>query len=633
VASAALPAARCPLSVPCVTLLRARPARRCSARPAPARGRPPQLDRSLICETALVAASTAWRVHWRAGRGDQGLARGAQGLGATAGPACGARAQVRALKEAFYRQSLPNVTNLLATVLIFLVVIYFQARAGQGLDARAGLAAARHAATAMALPARRCRAWPVPRRARGCARGRAQHASCRGSAPRRRACLSHPAAARPGADRRGASAQGFRVDLPVRSKQRRGAQQNYPIKLFYTSNMPIILQSALVSNLYFISQLLYKRYGGNLLVQLIGRWKARPRLRARAPSGPRGGRGVRWAGPAAAPGAHGRTCRRAAHAPLPWPVLAARRYALELRGGAPGGRVSGGPREGAGRRRAQEMGDSGQMHPVGGLVYYISPPHSLAEVAANPLHALVYVAFMLSACALFSKTWIEVSGSSSSDVAKQLREQQMFLQARRARRPPPAVESRRGGTAPAWRAARGRTARTPRTAPPNSAQRGKYGATRLVGGGRMRAPGVVGAGLHAAGRPAGCAGAPQVTVHLPGGRKEPGQAVRSGAAGPRAGPPRHGAVAEEGAQPVHPHRGGLRRHVHRRAHHRGGLHGRHRLGHRRGPRSPPALRPGGCLPAHRRPCGAQVPSPRSRPTASAGALVSRPGMAAGGATP
>lgn len=46
--------------------------------------------------------------------------------------------------------------------------------------------------------------------------------------------------------------QGFRVDLPVRSKQRRGQQQNYPIKLFYTSNMPIILQSALVSNLYFI---------------------------------------------------------------------------------------------------------------------------------------------------------------------------------------------------------------------------------------------------------------------------------------------------------------------------------------------------------------------------------------------
>ncbi len=38
---------------------------------------------------------------------------------------------MRALKEAFYRQSLPNVTNLLATVLVFLVVIYFQARCKQ----------------------------------------------------------------------------------------------------------------------------------------------------------------------------------------------------------------------------------------------------------------------------------------------------------------------------------------------------------------------------------------------------------------------------------------------------------------------------------------------------------------------
>jgi hypothetical protein len=49
-------------------------------------------------------------------------------------------------------------------------------------------------------------------------------------------------------------------------------------------------------------------------------------------------------------------------------------------------------------------------------------------VAQNPLHAAFYVVFMLSACALFSKTWIEVSGSSANDVAKQLREQQMFLQ-------------------------------------------------------------------------------------------------------------------------------------------------------------------------------------------------------------
>eukprot|EP00882_Tetradesmus_deserticola_P012621 GHRQ01013376.1.p2 GENE.GHRQ01013376.1~~GHRQ01013376.1.p2 ORF type:complete len:178 (-),score=60.16 GHRQ01013376.1:903-1436(-) len=99
--------------------------------------------------------------------------------------------KVRALKEAFYRPNLPNITSLLATVLVFLVVIYFQ---------------------------------------------------------------------------------GFRVDLPVRNKRSRGQQGTYPIKLFYTSNMPIILYSALVSNMYFISQLLYKRYGGNFLVRGAVPW-------------------------------------------------------------------------------------------------------------------------------------------------------------------------------------------------------------------------------------------------------------------------------------------------------------------------------------------------------------------------
>ena len=59
----------------------------------------------------------------------------------------------------------------------------------------------------------------------------------------------------------------------MKSKQRRGTQSTYPIKLFYTSNMPIILQSALVSNLYFISQLLYKRFGAYFIVRLLGKWE------------------------------------------------------------------------------------------------------------------------------------------------------------------------------------------------------------------------------------------------------------------------------------------------------------------------------------------------------------------------
>ena len=34
--------------------------------------------------------------------------------------------KIRALREAFYRQNLPNLMNLLATVVVFAVVIYFQ---------------------------------------------------------------------------------------------------------------------------------------------------------------------------------------------------------------------------------------------------------------------------------------------------------------------------------------------------------------------------------------------------------------------------------------------------------------------------------------------------------------------------
>ena len=36
--------------------------------------------------------------------------------------------KVRGLREAFYRQNLPNLMNLLATVLVFAIVIYFQVR-------------------------------------------------------------------------------------------------------------------------------------------------------------------------------------------------------------------------------------------------------------------------------------------------------------------------------------------------------------------------------------------------------------------------------------------------------------------------------------------------------------------------
>jgi hypothetical protein len=49
----------------------------------------------------------------------------------------------------------------------------------------------------------------------------------------------------------------------------------------------------------------------------------------------------------------------------------------------------------------------------------------MKAVLSDPIHSSVYIIFMVLACAMFSKTWIEVSGSGPRDVAKQLKEQQM----------------------------------------------------------------------------------------------------------------------------------------------------------------------------------------------------------------
>jgi len=46
-----------------------------------------------------------------------------------------------------------------------------------------------------------------------------------------------------------------------------------PVKLFYTSNMPIMLQSALRSNIFILSQMLYSRFPDNILVRVFGVWE------------------------------------------------------------------------------------------------------------------------------------------------------------------------------------------------------------------------------------------------------------------------------------------------------------------------------------------------------------------------
>ena len=66
--------------------------------------------------------------------------------------------------------------------------------------------------------------------------------------------------------------QGFKHEIKITHKND-ASYRTYPIKLFYSSNIPIILQSALVSNLFFFSQILYKRYKHFLPVRILGKWE------------------------------------------------------------------------------------------------------------------------------------------------------------------------------------------------------------------------------------------------------------------------------------------------------------------------------------------------------------------------
>ena len=63
-----------------------------------------------------------------------------------------------------------------------------------------------------------------------------------------------------------------------------------------------------------------------------------------------------------------------------------------------------------------------------GLAYHISPSRDLRDFIIEPIHSIIYVIFILLACGLFSKTWVEPSGKNSRDVAKNLWDNQYFLE-------------------------------------------------------------------------------------------------------------------------------------------------------------------------------------------------------------
>jgi protein transport protein SEC61 subunit alpha len=67
--------------------------------------------------------------------------------------------------------------------------------------------------------------------------------------------------------------QGLCIEIPVKSNKFRGKRGSYPVKLLYTSNLPIMLQSALTSNVFIVSQMLASRFPSNFFVKIIGIWE------------------------------------------------------------------------------------------------------------------------------------------------------------------------------------------------------------------------------------------------------------------------------------------------------------------------------------------------------------------------
>ncbi|MGI0063368.1 MAG: preprotein translocase subunit SecY [Nitrosopumilaceae archaeon] len=58
--------------------------------------------------------------------------------------------------------------------------------------------------------------------------------------------------------------------------------------------------------------------------------------------------------------------------------------------------------------------------PIGGLIYYITPPRGLDVVALDPLRAVGYIIFMVAIVIVFGRLWVELGGLSPKSAAKNL---------------------------------------------------------------------------------------------------------------------------------------------------------------------------------------------------------------------
>jgi len=58
--------------------------------------------------------------------------------------------------------------------------------------------------------------------------------------------------------------------------------------------------------------------------------------------------------------------------------------------------------------------------PIGGIIYYMTPPRGLDLVALDPMRGVLYVLFMIGIVVVFGKLWVELGGLSSKKAAQNL---------------------------------------------------------------------------------------------------------------------------------------------------------------------------------------------------------------------
>ena len=63
---------------------------------------------------------------------------------------------------------------------------------------------------------------------------------------------------------------------------------------------------------------------------------------------------------------------------------------------------------------------AGGTQPIGGAVYYLTPPASFQATLADPIHSVIYLLYLVGMAVVFARLWVEIGGLNPRAVAKNL---------------------------------------------------------------------------------------------------------------------------------------------------------------------------------------------------------------------